>query len=61
MEFVSFEDETAIYETVLFPEEYRSLSRVLDGVRPYVIEGIVEEDQGAVSLTVKSIRCPGDS
>lgn len=61
MEFVSFEDETAIYETVLFPEEYRSLSRVLDGVRPYVIEGIVEEDQGALSLTVKSIRCPGDS
>jgi len=56
MEFVSFEDETAIYETVLFPEEYRSFSRVLDGLRPYVIEGVVENDQGATSLTVKSIR-----
>lgn len=56
MEFVSFEDETAIYETVLFPEEYRSFSRVLDGFRPYVIEGMVENDQGATSLTVKSIR-----
>jgi DNA polymerase-3 subunit alpha/error-prone DNA polymerase len=56
MEFVSFEDETAIYETVLFPDEYRAYSRVLDELRPYVIEGTVEEDQGATSLTVKSIR-----
>ncbi len=56
MEFVSFEDETAIYETVLFPEEYRSFSRVLDDVRPYIIEGTVESDQGAVSLTAKAIR-----
>ncbi|HSV98142.1 MAG TPA: DNA polymerase III subunit alpha [Spirochaetota bacterium] len=56
MEFVSFEDETAIYETVLFPDEYRAFSHVLNDLRPYVIEGTVESDRGAVSLTVMRVR-----
>jgi DNA polymerase III alpha subunit len=56
MEFISFEDTTAIYETVFFPEVYRKFCRMLSNVRPYLIRGLVEEDYGAISLTVKHIE-----
>jgi len=56
MEFISFEDTTAIYETVFFPEVYRRFCRMLSNIRPYLLHGIVEEDYGAISLTVKRIE-----
>ncbi len=56
MEFISFEDTTAIYETVFFPEVYRKFCRMLSNVRPYMLRGSVEEDYGAISLTVKHIE-----
>ncbi|MEA3288003.1 MAG: DNA polymerase III subunit alpha [Candidatus Marinimicrobia bacterium] len=56
MEFISFEDTTAIYETVFFPEVYRKFCRMLSNVRPYLLHGLVEEDYGAISLTVKQIE-----
>jgi len=56
MEFISFEDTTAIYETVFFPEVYRKFCRMLSNVRPYLLRGLVEEDYGAISLTVKHIE-----
>ena len=56
MEFISFEDTTAIYETVFFPEVYRRFCRMLNNVRPYLLRGLVEEDYGAISLTVKRIE-----
>jgi error-prone DNA polymerase len=56
MEFVSFEDTTAIYETVFFPDVYRKFCRMLSKVRPYLLRGLVEEDYGAISLTVKQIE-----
>ncbi|MCF7824364.1 MAG: DNA polymerase III subunit alpha [Candidatus Marinimicrobia bacterium] len=56
MEFISFEDTTAIYETVFFPEVYRKFCRMLSNVRPYLLHGLVEEDYGAISLTVKHIE-----
>jgi error-prone DNA polymerase len=52
MEFVSFEDTTAIYETTFFPEAYARFCGMLTGARPYVLRGRVEEDFGAVTLTV---------
>jgi error-prone DNA polymerase len=55
MEFISFEDTTALYETVFFPEVYRRFCRMLSKVRPYLIRGTVEEDYGAISLTVSRI------
>ncbi len=55
MEFVSFEDETGIFETVFFPEACGTFSESLIAERPYVISGRVENDMGAVSLTVKSL------
>src|SRR5262249_56038343 len=51
MEFVSFEDTTALYETTFFPDAYRRFCHMLSHTQPYILRGRVEEDFGAVSLT----------
>ena len=53
MEFVSFEDTTGLYETTFFPDAYRRFCRILSAARPYLLEGVVEEEHGAVTLTVR--------
>ncbi|HXI03275.1 MAG TPA: DNA polymerase III subunit alpha, partial [Candidatus Saccharimonadales bacterium] len=55
MEFVSFEDTTALYETTFFPEAYAKFCHMLSYTRPYVLRGKVEEDFGAISLTVSGL------
>ena len=55
MEFVSFEDETAIYEAVLFPPVYGRYARLLDEPRPVIIRGTVQEDLGAVAIHVEEL------
>jgi len=52
MEFVSFEDTDAIYETTFFPETFKRFAHMLDRSRPYLLTGKVDSDFGAVSLTV---------
>ncbi len=59
MEFVSFEDTTALYETTFFPEAYGKFCHMLSYTRPYVLKGKVEEDFGSVSLTVSDLRFLG--
>ncbi len=59
MEFVSFEDTTALYETTFFPEAYGKFCHMLSYTRPYVLKGKVEEDFGSVSLTVSELRFLG--
>jgi len=56
MEFLTFEDETAILETTFFPEAYRRAAHLLQSGRGYILTGIVEEDYGAVTLTVEQAR-----
>jgi error-prone DNA polymerase len=56
MEFLSFEDTTAIYETTFFPEAYARFCSLLTRSRPFVLRGRVEEDFGAVTLTVRDAR-----
>jgi DNA polymerase-3 subunit alpha/error-prone DNA polymerase len=53
MEFLTFEDETGLVETTFFPEAYRRFCHLLDRERPYLLSGKVEEDWGAVTLTVE--------
>jgi error-prone DNA polymerase len=55
MKFVSFEDTTGLYETVFFPKIYNQFCHMLNGSRPYILEGRVEEDFGSISLTVNRI------
>ena len=50
MEFVSFEDETALFEAVLFPESYRRYGGLLSEERPFFLVGKVALDRGALSL-----------
>jgi error-prone DNA polymerase len=56
MEFVSFEDETAIFETTFFPKAYQRFCQLLDMNRGYLLTGRVQEQYGAVSVNVEDIR-----
>jgi error-prone DNA polymerase len=57
MEFVTLEDQTALYDATLFPEVYRRCSHLLSTNRAYIIHGLVEEAFGVVTLTVLDLRC----
>jgi DNA polymerase III alpha subunit len=56
MEFLTFEDETAIVETTFFPQAYRRFCHIIDRQRPYLLTGKVEEDWGATTLTVDRVE-----
>lgn len=56
MEFVSFEDTTALFETVFFPRAYARFCHMLTRTRPYLLTGKVQESFGAVTLAVESVR-----
>ncbi len=55
MIFVSFEDEEAIFETVLFPDAFRAYYPLLDGGWAFLIHGRVDEDMGALSIGVERL------
>jgi DNA polymerase-3 subunit alpha/error-prone DNA polymerase len=56
MEFLTFEDETGLVETTFFPEAYRRFCYMLDRTRPFILTGKVEEDFGALTLTVENVE-----
>jgi error-prone DNA polymerase len=56
MEFVSFEDETAIFETTFFPKAYQRFCQILDMNRAYLLTGRVLEQYGTVSVNVEHIQ-----
>jgi len=56
MEFISFEDETAIFETTFFPKAYQRFCQILDMNRAYLLTGRVEEQHATVSLNVADVR-----
>jgi len=53
MEFVSFEDVSAIFDATFFPDVYARFCRKLSQHRPYLIKGIVEVEFGVATLRVK--------
>jgi error-prone DNA polymerase len=55
MEFLTFEDETGLVEATFFPEAYKRFCHLLDCNRPYILTGTVDQDWGAVTLTVKTV------
>jgi len=55
MEFRTFEDETGLLETVFFPEAYRRFCHLTDD-GPCLLGGRVEEEFGAVTLTVDAVQ-----
>ena len=52
MQFLTFEDETGLFETTFFPRVYQRFRRIMDRGRPFILAGKVEENFGAVTLTV---------
>jgi len=61
MEFLTFEDETGIVETTFFPKTYKRFCHMLDLDRPYILTGHVEQDWGAVTLTVDRVNLMKDA
>ncbi len=55
MSFISFEDTTALYETVFFPDAFQKFCSQWTQVRPYILYGQVDDDLGAVSLHVEKM------
>jgi DNA-directed DNA polymerase III PolC len=56
MEFLTFEDETGVVETTFFPQVYRRYAAVLSSGYAYMLQGKVEEEYGAVTLTVDGLQ-----
>ena len=55
MEFATFDDGHGLIETVLFPDIYRERGHVLFDQGPFIFRGKVEEEFGAVTLTVANL------
>jgi error-prone DNA polymerase len=55
MEFVTFEDTTATFETTFFPRVYARFCRKMNRNRPYLLRGKVEEEFGVATLNVEWI------
>jgi DNA polymerase-3 subunit alpha/error-prone DNA polymerase len=59
MSFLTLEDETAMYETVIFPQVYDRYSKLLFDQQPILVYGKVANDEGAVSLEISRIEVLG--
>jgi error-prone DNA polymerase len=56
MQFISFEDETAIFETVFFPKVYKKYALKLSYQAPYLLTGRVDTEFEVISLNVLDIE-----
>jgi len=59
MEFTTFEDLTGLYDATFFPATFQKYGHMLTGGKPYVVEGLVEEDLGECTLTVHRLALIG--
>jgi DNA polymerase III alpha subunit len=55
MEFATFDDGDGLIEAVLFPDVYRSRGHVLFDQGPFLFRGKVEQEFGAVTVTVTGL------
>ena len=55
MEFLTLEDETDIYECVLFPETFQEFGDLLHWETLFIIKGTVEESFGVYSVTIEKM------
>jgi error-prone DNA polymerase len=55
MEFLTLEDETDIYECVLFPEVYRQYGDLLHWETLFVLRGKVEAAYGVYTITIEKL------
>ncbi|HWA17204.1 MAG TPA: hypothetical protein VG817_12265, partial [Gemmatimonadales bacterium] len=55
MEFATFDDGQGLIEAVLFPDIYQTRGHVLFDQGPFVFQGKVEEEFGAVTFTITGL------
>lgn len=58
MEFVTFEDETGLIETVFFPQVYRRYAAILQYHSAFIISGLVSSEFGVATLEVEKLERP---
>ena len=56
MTFISYEDETALYEAVLFPSVYQKYRTMLFDIRPFLLTGLVTQKYGAISFELEHLE-----
>ncbi len=56
MEFVTLEDEHSVFEVTLFPTVYRRFAAVARTHGPYVVEGIVDDNLGSLTINASRIE-----
>ncbi len=56
MQFATFDDGHGLFETVLFPDVHRTRGHVLFDQGPFILRGKVEEEFGAVTVTVTHLE-----
>jgi len=59
MTFLTLEDTTGLYDATLFPNTFQQYGPLLTNERPLLVEGYVEEDHTATTLTVTQIKILG--
>jgi DNA polymerase-3 subunit alpha/error-prone DNA polymerase len=59
MSFLSLEDETELYETVVFPQVYDRYSKLLFDQLPLLVYGQAANDEGALSVEISRIEVLG--
>ena len=55
MEFFTLEDETDIYECILFPETFQEFGDLFHWETLFIIRGMVEESFGVYSVTIEKL------
>jgi DNA polymerase III alpha subunit len=56
MEFMTLEDQTAIYDATAFPATYRNYCHLLATNQAYLITGLVEDQLSTLTVTVRHLR-----
>ncbi|MBN1348621.1 DNA polymerase III subunit alpha [candidate division KSB1 bacterium] len=56
MEFYSFEDLTALYETTFFPKTYQRFCHLINHSQPFILKGRVEDNYGVATLNVLDVN-----
>ncbi|MFB0516239.1 MAG: DNA polymerase III subunit alpha [Candidatus Neomarinimicrobiota bacterium] len=61
MEFLTFEDQTGLFECVLFPAQYKLFNDLVRWEKLFLIRGKVEEAWGVYTVTIEKLVSLGQS
>jgi len=56
MEFLTLEDETGLVEVTLFPVTYQKYGHLVRSCGPFLVEGTVEDQFGALTVSAQRLR-----